>query len=526
MPKYAKFLKEVLTNKKKLEELSHVVLNEKCSAILQNKLPEKKNDPGSVTIPCLVGGLAVSNALADLGASINLMPYAVFLRLGLEEPKPTRMSLQLADRSIKYPRGIIENMLVKVDKFVFPVDFVILDMDEDKNVPLILGRPFLRTAKAIIDCDSGKLILRVDDEKVTFDIEKSIQHPQCQEDALFFIDSIESDVSRELQDYSKEEALDTQIIKGGVIDPTLDFQEDMKDPPPLEPIESEPKMKTSIEEPPALELKELPSHLEYAFLESGSRLPVIIASELTQDEKEKLLQILKRHKKAIAWKIMDIKGINPSYCTHKILMEEEYKPVVQHQRKLNPNIQEVVKKEVIKLLDAGLIYPISDSPWVSLVQVVPKKGGMTVVTNEKNEMIPMRTITGWWVCIDYRKLNDATRKDHFPLPFIDQMLECLSGKLFYCFPDGFSGYFQIPIAPKDQEKTTFTCPHGTFAYRRMSFGLCNAPATFQRCMIAIFHDMIEDSMELFMDDFSVFRSSFDHCLINLEKMLSRCEETI
>ena len=137
---------------------------------------------------------------------------------------------------------------------------------------------------------------------MTFDIEKSIQHPQFQDDALFFIDSIESDMSHELQDYSKEEALDTQIIGGGVMDPTLDFQEDMKDPPPLEPIESEPKMKTSIEEPPALELKELPSHLEYAFLESGSRLPVIIASELTQDEKEKLLQILKRHKKAIAWK--------------------------------------------------------------------------------------------------------------------------------------------------------------------------------------------------------------------------------
>ncbi|KAD2806207.1 hypothetical protein E3N88_39584 [Mikania micrantha] len=242
-------------------------------------------------------------------------------------------------------------------------------------------------------------------------------------------------------------------------------------------------------------------------------------------EKSRLIKVLKANKQAIAWKLMDIKGIHPSFCTHRILMEEDYKPVVQPQRRLNPNMSEVVKKEVLKLLDAGLIYPISDSAWVSPVQVVPKKGGMTVIVNEKKELFPSRTVTGWRVCIDYRRLNDATRKDHFPLPFIDQMLERLSGQQFYCFLDGFSGYFQIPIAPEDQEKTTFTCPYGTFAYRRMPFGLCNAPATFQRCMVAIFQDMIETSMEVFMDDFSVFGSSFDHCLQNLDRMLARCVET-
>ncbi|GJY04179.1 reverse transcriptase domain-containing protein [Tanacetum coccineum] len=206
-------------------------------------------------------------------------------------------------------------------------------------------------------------------------------------------------------------------------------------------------------------------------------------------------------------------------------MEDEFKPSVQPQRRVKPNIKEVVKKEVIKLLDTGLIYPISDSPWVSPVQVVPKKGGMTVVKNEKDELIPQRTITGWRVCIDYRKLNNATQKDHFPLSFIDQMLERLAGHEYYCFLDGFSGYFQIPIALEDQEKTTFTCPYGTFTYKRMPFELCNAPATFQCCMTAIFHELIEDSMEVFMDDFSIFGSSFDHCLKTLEKMLKRCEET-
>ncbi|GJX01041.1 reverse transcriptase domain-containing protein [Tanacetum coccineum] len=206
-------------------------------------------------------------------------------------------------------------------------------------------------------------------------------------------------------------------------------------------------------------------------------------------------------------------------------MEDDFKPAVQHQRRVNPKIHEVIKKEVIKLLDAGLIYPISDSPWVSPVHCVPKKGGMTVVENEDNELIPTRLVTGWRVCIDYRKLNDATRKDHFPLPFMDQMLERLAGNEYYCFLDGFSGYFQIPIDPQDQEKTTFTCPYGTFAYRRMPFGLCNAPGTFQRCMMAIFHDMIEETMEVFMDDFSIFGDSFSSCLSHLDKMLKRCEDT-
>ncbi|GJU28468.1 reverse transcriptase domain-containing protein [Tanacetum coccineum] len=200
-------------------------------------------------------------------------------------------------------------------------------------------------------------------------------------------------------------------------------------------------------------------------------------------------------------------------------------PPIPHHIRVNLKIHEVIKAEVIKLLDAGLIYPISDSPWVSPIHVVPKKGGMTVITNENNELIPTRLVTGWRVCIDYRKLNDATRKDHFPLPFMDQMLERLAGNEFYCFLDGFSGYFQIPIDPQDQDKTTFTCPYGTFAYRRMPFGLCNAPGTFQRCMVAIFHDMIEKTMEVFMDDFLVFGDSFSSCLSHLDMMLKRCEDT-
>src|SRR4030067_2158510 len=240
---------------------------------------------------------------------------------------------------------------------------------------------------------------------------------------------------------------------------------------------------------------------------------------------KKLLDVLKKYPKAIGYTIEDIKGINPSLCMHRILLEDDYKPSIEHQRRLNPNMKEVVKKEVLKLLDAGVIYPISDSKWVSPVQVVPKKGGLTVIKNEKNESIATRTTTGWRMCIDYRKLNKATRKDHFLLPFIDQMLERLAKHSHFCYLDGYSGFFQIPIHPSDQEKTTFTCPYGTFAYRRMPFGLCNAPATFQRCMMSIFSDYVERIIEVFMDDFSVYGDSYELCLMHLEKVLERCEES-
>ncbi|KAL0303528.1 UNVERIFIED_CONTAM: Retrovirus-related Pol polyprotein from transposon.6 [Sesamum radiatum] len=185
---------------------------------------------------------------------------------------------------------------------------------------------------------------------------------------------------------------------------------------------------------------------------------------------------------------------------------------------------EVVKKEILKLLDAGMIFPISDSAWVSPTQVVPKKMGITVIENSVGNLVPTRVQNGWRVCIDYRKLNASTRKDHFPLPFIDQMLERLAGRSHYCCLDGYSGFHQIPVAPADQEKTTFTCPFGTFAYRRMPFGLCNAPATFQRCMVSIFSDYVEQFIEVFMDDFTVYGNSFNDCLNKLAKVLERCIE--
>ena len=264
--------------------------------------------------------------------------------------------------------------------------------------------------------------------------------------------------------------------------------------------------------------------MKYAFLEENEQCPVVISSLLTTAQEQNRLHLLKRNKKALGWKLSDLKGINPSICTHHIYLEEESKAVRQPQRRLNPHLQEVVRIEVLKLLQVGIIYPIFDSTWVSPTQVVPKKSGVTTVKNEKGEELSTRLTTGWRVCIDYRRLNEVTRKDHFPLPFIDQLLERVSGHPFYCFLDGYSRYFQIEIAPKDQENTTFTCPFDTYAYRRMHFGLYNAPTTFQRCMLSMFSDMVERIMEVYMDDITVYGGGFEECLANLEAILQRCIE--
>nr|GEW92768.1 reverse transcriptase domain-containing protein [Tanacetum cinerariifolium] len=389
-----------------------------------------------------------------------------------------------------------------------------IDYNVDPRVSLILGKPFLRTTRALINVHGEELTLRVNDEAITFKVahtsrysrnyyEESvnqidvidISYEEYAQEVLGFSDSLTSGNPTPLDpiisfsslsftpfegsDFILEE-IETFLrtpdelsnldddhfdVEGDIAlienllneDPSLNItlikNEDLK--------QADVTMtKPSTEEPPELELKDLPSHLEYAFLEGTDKLPVIISKELKDEETAALLKVLKSHKRTIAWKIFDIKGIDPRFCTHKILMEDDFKLAVQHQRRVNPKIYEVIKKEVIKLLDAGLIYPISESPWVSSVHCVPKKSGMTIIKNEDTDLIPTRLVMGWRVFIDYRKLNDTTPKDHFLLPFIEQMLERLAGNEYYCFLYGFSRYFQIPIDPQDQDKTTFTCPYG------------------------------------------------------------------
>nr|GEX14287.1 reverse transcriptase domain-containing protein [Tanacetum cinerariifolium] len=488
--------------------------------------------------------------LDDLGASINLMPLSIWNKLSLPELTPTLMTLELADRSSSRPIGVAEDVFVKVRMFHFSANFVVVDFDADPRVLLILERSFLKTKRALIDVYPGELTLRVNNEAVTFNLDQTSRYSTNYNDMTANrIDVIDL----ACEEYSQEVLGFFDVIASGNPTPYYDPIVSTSSPT-LTPFRDsdflleEVNAFLALEDDPTLQEVDhsyydikgdillleaflnddpsLPPPNQGMYLPQGDdKLPVIIAKDLSVKEKAALINVLNSHKQAIAWKLSDIMGINPEFYTHKILMEDDFEPAVQHQRRVNPKIYDVIKKEVLKLLDTGLIYPISDSPWVNPVHCVPKKGGFTVVENEENELIPTRLVMSWRVCIDYRKLNEVTRKDHFPLSFMDQMLKRLAGNKYYCFLDGFSGYFQIPIDPKDQEKTTFMCPYGTFAYRRMPFGLCNAPGTFQRYMMAIFHDMIEKTMEVFMDGFSVFRNSFGTCLSHLDKMLQRCEDT-
>nr|GFA07079.1 reverse transcriptase domain-containing protein [Tanacetum cinerariifolium] len=311
MPKFASTLKTLIENKEKLSEMARTPLNENCSAFILNKLSKKLGDPGRFLIPCEFLGINTCNALADLGASINLMPHSVWKDLSLPKLTPTCMTLELADRSITEP---IANSF--------------LALDDDHTSP------------------------EVDDS-----------YYDSEGDILLLEEILNSDPSPpppNQRNYLPEIRKELKICEAKAV-------------------------KSSIDEPPEVELKDLPPHLEYAFLEGDDKLPVIITKDLKDEEKATLIKVLKSHKRAIAWKLSDIKGVDLEFYTHKILMEEDYKPNVQHQRRVNPKIHDVIKKEVEKLLDAGLIYPISDSPWVSPVHCMPKKGGITIVKNDDND---------------------------------------------------------------------------------------------------------------------------------------------
>ncbi|GKD98189.1 reverse transcriptase domain-containing protein [Tanacetum coccineum] len=436
MPNHGKFLKELISNKHKIEQIYVAFLSYESSAMIQNKVLPKLGDPGSFLIPSNFNKTFSCNALSDLGASINLMPYSLDAKLSLESLKPNKMSVRLADRSFQYPVGIAKNMLAEVGKLTFPADFVILEMEEDSKVSLILGRPFLHTADAVIQVKQKQLNLGVRTERMIFNIDFAMKHSYSNDDTCFSIDVIdeilEEDFDALLDEGSKilhsiegtllEEEIFAEFDEFMVmtVDENSDSESDTEDPP-FEKItnNTDYKIKTSIEEPLTdLELKPLPDNLEYVFLEEPSFLPVIISSQLSAQNKSKLVSVLKKHKEAFAWKTANIPGIYLSFCKHNIQILDDKKAVVQKQRMLNPNIQEVVKKEIMKLLDTGIIHPIADSPWVSPIHCIPKKGVIIVVTNENDELVPTRTITGWRVCINYCKLNETTTKDHLPLPFM------------------------------------------------------------------------------------------------------------
>ncbi|XP_049360412.1 uncharacterized protein LOC125825111 [Solanum verrucosum] len=379
IPKYAKYVKGVVANKSRLAEYATVTLTEECSSRIQNSLPTKLKDPGSFTVHIKIGKCIEAIGLCDLGASINLMPTSIFLKLGLGRPKSKTIMLQLPDRSVARPDGVIEDILVQVGTVIFPIDFVILDFEPE--IPFILGRPFLAIGGVLIDVAAGRLTMRAHDKVEVFDVYKAMKLPAIYEElsAITVID----------------EEMATKYVEA------------------LDPLDK------------VLIGQDIEGYVEAQELANVLDVPNVEAS----------LKILRKRKKAIGWQMADIHGINPAFCMHMIFMEEGHKSSVQPQHRLNPMMKDMVCKEL-------------------------------------------------------------------------------------------SGYNQIVIPPEDQEKTTFTSPYGTYAFKGMSFGLCNALATFQRCMIAIFHDMVADFVEIFMDDFSVFGESFDMCLENLDRQYIQAFESL
>nr|GFA02415.1 hypothetical protein [Tanacetum cinerariifolium] len=398
MPKFASTLKALIRKKEKLSEMARTSMNEHCSAVILNKLPRKLGDSGKFLIPCEFPRMDECLALADLA------------------------------------------------------DFVVVDFKPDPRVPLILRRCFLKTGRALLNVHKGELTLRIENKAITYNLDQTVRYSaNYTQMTANKIDVICEVYSQEVLGFSNEadaflgleDDPNSPKINPFYYDPEEDILllEAILNSKPLPPLPNHEQympsfkkelkvceaktVKSSVDEPTEVELKDLPPHLEYTFLKGDNKWPVIIAKELGDEEKSDLIKVLKSHKRAIAWKVSDIQG------------------------------------------------------------------GFTVVENEENELIPTRLVTGWPVCIDYQKLNEATRKDHFPLPFMDQMLKRLARNEFYYFLDGFSGYFKIPFEPRDQEKTTFTCPDGTFAYRRIPFGLCNAPGTFQRLAVDYLSKWVE-----------------------------------
>nr|GEX42078.1 reverse transcriptase domain-containing protein [Tanacetum cinerariifolium] len=405
MPKFASTIKSLLTNKEKLFELARMPLNEHCSTVLLKKLPEKLGDPGELTLR--VGNKSVT---------FNL------------------------DQTLSYSANYDVESINRIDV----IDVACKEYSQEVLGFFVSGNPTPST-KPIVSISSPTLtpfgdsdflleetdaFLAIGDEQILLEIDDSFY--DLEEDILLLKEILNDDPSS----------------------------------PPLLPQELkvvEPKNeKSSIDEPPVVELKNLPPHLEYAFLEGNDKLPVIIAKYLKDEEKTALIKVLKSHKQALAWQLFDIKGIHPEFFTHKILMEDDFKPAIN-----------------LPYLGHSLGEPRALSS---------KKGGFTVVENEENELIPTRLVTGWRVCIDYRKLNDATRKDHFSLPFMDQMLERLAGNEYYCFLDGLGLLLNSHRPPRSRKDHIHT-------------------------------------MEVFMDDFSVFGNSFGTCLSYLDKMLKRCAYT-
>ncbi|CAM8972607.1 unnamed protein product [Rhodiola kirilowii] len=407
IPRYAMFLKELCTNRRRSTRDDQEQMSKNVSAVIQRKVPPKCGDPGTYTIPCTIGNIRIENCILDLGASINVLPFSIYSCLKIGPLKPTGLIIQLADRSCKQPEGKIEDVLVQVGKLVFPADFYVLKMENGgptDHAPILLGRPFLKTSKKKIDCGSGMLSMEVEGEVFSFDIFRAMKHPMEFEE-VHALDALD-DLIQEVQSEPRADHLEA-ILNGA--ESSYELTEGLQKTlahltisEPLTPGYEVNEVKLfksntflpSVMQAPKIELKPLPEHLKYAFLGDNNTLPIIIKSGLEAGQERSLIKVLRQHKLAIGWPLADLRGVSPAVCMHRILLEDRAKPSREPQRRLNPIMMEIVQKEIQKLLDADVIYPISDSQWVSPVHVVPKKSGITVEEDAEGKMETTRIKNG------------------------------------------------------------------------------------------------------------------------------------
>ncbi|XP_076911769.1 uncharacterized protein LOC143569844 [Bidens hawaiensis] len=391
----------------------------------------------------------MTRVLLDLGAGMSILPGSLYYQYDFGPLIKVDTTVVLAYLTLNLPRGIITDVIGMIEDFYYLVDFLVLDyvtLDPKRQMNVILSRPSLATANVLINCRTRVVDMAFGNKNMHLNVCSNISN-HLVSDEFFMVDVINGLHPHENEEETTKECA---ICNRTGFEHALQLREEEKavalyaisigKPPWSQQVETLPdimesKLRPSLESLPMVELKELPKHLNYVFLAVNETLSAIIASNIEKDQDKALMKVLKEYKAEIWWMITYLRVISPSILMHNIITVPEVKPAHGTQRRLNPNMREVVKNEVLKWLDVGIIFLISDSTWVSPTQIVPKKTGIQITWNEAGEEIATHSVTRWSICVDYRKLNVVTSKDHFPLSFMYQIIEKLSGQKFYCFLD-------------------------------------------------------------------------------------------
>ena len=526
---YQKLIRDAWTRKRKRRvKLPAVAIN--------FSQPE---DSGAPEVAVEIEGCSISNVPIDGGSGVNLMLEETAFDLGFTTFEATDQVLRMADQSRVNPVGKLSEVPTRIGGQDYLLNYVIIRVHKGRPFPMLLGRPWLYSARVLVDWGAKELVVGKPSIRIPWTVEKHLGETSGSdgyttdwsdpEDTTtsYFVDPFEyqSETS-----YGFSNAVIEQVPED-IPEPVLEDRSLGESNVPLtaewiaQQISSGnlPTGRNDLEgsswgnlasfpeEVYPEKIKPIVSPTDYEKFNITPDRSFYLNKLLTDTEKSGYMELLREYIDIFAWEPSDLKGIPSHLGEHNIDLVEGSVPVRQRQYRLNPKYSLMVKEEIDRLLEAGFIYPVNNSEWVSPIMVVPKKVGA-------DGKVKIR------VCQDFRKLNAATKKDYFPLPFTDIILDKVAGHECYSFLDGFSGYNQVFIRWCDQLKTTFTTEWGTFAFNRMPFGLCNAPGTFQRLMMDIFKDFLRHFIEVFIDDFAVYSNQKNH-LRCLRKTFQKCRET-